>query len=76
MNTTEKVKNIICDLKHTQNIDDNFELIESGYLDSFGVMHLLTEVEKQFNISIPVESIIPENFSSAKKIAELIEKII
>lgn len=51
-------------------------LIDDKIIDSFDIVTLISEVSDEFDISIPVEEIIPENFNSAKALYELIERLI
>ena len=50
-------------------------LIDDGILDSLDIVTLITEINDKFDISIPAEEIIPENFNSAKALMALIEKL-
>lgn len=50
-------------------------LIDDGILDSLDMVTLVTEINDRFDVSIPAEEIIPENFNSAKALFELIEKL-
>ena len=47
-------------------------LVDDGILDSLDIVTLITEINDRFDISIPAEEIIPENFNSAKALYELI----
>lgn len=47
-------------------------LVDDGILDSLDIVTLITEINERFDISIPAEEIIPENFNSAKALYELI----
>jgi acyl carrier protein len=49
------------------------DLLGSGLLDSMGVMRLVGFVEETFNIKIPPEDIVIENFMDVKAIANYIE---
>lgn len=55
--------------------DFNFSLdyINEGILDSLDIVILVDSIEKHFNVSIPGELIIPENFVSLVSISSLIE---
>lgn len=53
---------------------DNDNLIESGALDSFGIVEFLTFIEEQFNVQMDLEDIVRDNFSTLQKISFLIEK--
>ena len=50
-------------------------LIDDGILDSLDMVTLVTEINDKFDVSIPAEEIIPENFNSAKALFELIERL-
>ena len=50
-------------------------LIDDGILDSLDMVTLVTEINDKFDVSIPAEEIIPENFNSAQALFELIEKL-
>lgn len=50
-------------------------LIDDGILDSLDIVTLITEINDKFDISIPAEEIVPENFNSAAALMALIEKI-
>lgn len=50
-------------------------LIDDGVLDSFDIITLVAEIDSEFDVIIPVEEIIPENFNSAKALYALIEKL-
>lgn len=51
-------------------------LIDDKIIDSFDIVTLISELSEEFDISIPVEEIIPENFNSAKAIHALIERLL
>ena len=50
-------------------------LIDDGILDSLDMVTLVTEVNDRFDVSIPPEEILPENFNSAKDLWALICKL-
>lgn len=51
-------------------------LIDDKIIDSFDIVTLISDLSEEFDISIPVEEIIPENFNSAKAIHALIERLL
>lgn len=55
-------------------LGDDDPLIESGIIDSLGIMSLLSFVEGEFSIEIPGDDLLPENFSSIAAITALIER--
>jgi acyl carrier protein len=69
---------IIKILKSTKpNIDfskNNKKLIKESVLDSFDIVTIISEIEKEFNISIKANDITAKNFDSVSKIIKLIKK--
>jgi acyl carrier protein len=59
------------DFKSTE-IDENTPLIETGLLDSFSVIKLVTFLETTFNIKIEIADLNEENIFNMKKIEELV----
>ena len=51
---------------------ENF--LEEGFLDSFDVVRLVSELDNKFGISIDGTDILPENFSNIDKIIGLLNK--
>ena len=49
------------------------DLLGSGLLDSMGVMRLVGFVEETFNIKIPPEDIVIENFMDVRAITNYVE---
>lgn len=50
-------------------------LIADQILDSFDIIALIAEIDSKFDVTIPAEEIIPENFNSAKALYALIERL-
>ena len=51
------------------------DLIGEGILDSLDIVTLVTEINSSFDVQIPPEELIPENFMSANAIWELIVRL-
>ena len=47
-------------------------LVDDGIIDSLDIVTLVTEINDRFDVSIPPEEIVPDNFNSAKALWELI----
>jgi acyl carrier protein len=52
----------------------NTELMESGVLDSFGIVRLIGFLEEKFGLHIPDQDIGPELFSSASQLAAYVDR--
>ena len=47
-------------------------LVENGILNSLDIVSIITEVADRFDVQIPAEEIMPENFDSAEALWTLI----
>ena len=50
------------------------DLIESGDLNSITILNLISDISDEFDVTVPVSEVIPENFESPEAIMALIEK--
>jgi acyl carrier protein len=50
-------------------------LIENGILNSLDIVTLITEINDHFDVMIPAEEIMPENFDSAEALWALITRL-
>ena len=50
-------------------------LVDDGILDSLDIVTLITDINDEFDVSIPAEEILPENFNSAEALWDLIERL-
>lgn len=50
-------------------------LIDGKIFDSFDIITIISEINEEFDVAIPAEEIIPENFNSAQKLYELIQRL-
>jgi len=53
-------------------LQDDSSFLESGIIDSTGVLELVSFVEETFEIEVRDEELIPENFDSVDKLARYI----
>jgi len=66
---TELVKD-----KSHANVADSDSLIESGIVDSLGIMKLIGFLEDKIAIRISDDDLVPENFSTIDSITALVQK--
>ena len=50
-------------------------LIDDKILDSFDIVTIISEINTEYDVAIPAEEIIPENFNSAEAHYDLIERL-
>ncbi len=53
-------------------LQDDDSLLDSGILDSFGIMSLLAFIEQEYGVEVPAEDIEPENFETIAAIAQTV----
>ena len=53
---------------------DDASLLEAGIIDSIGVMELVTFVGSTFNVEVPPDDIVPDNFDSVQKLADYVKR--
>lgn len=54
--------------------DDDDSLLDSGIIDSTGVLELVSFLEEEFGIEVKDEELIPDNLDSLNKLAAYIER--
>jgi acyl carrier protein len=57
----------------TRALADDDPLLESGIVDSLGVLDLVRFIESEFGVSVADEELIPEHFNSIGRIASYIQ---
>lgn len=50
-------------------------LIDDAVLDSFDIISTIAEINEVFDVQIPADEIIPENFNSARALWALIDRL-
>ncbi|MFY9213658.1 MAG: acyl carrier protein [Tissierellaceae bacterium] len=71
----EDLLEILEDLHPDIDFETHEALIDQQVLDSFDIVTLIAEIDSVFDVTIPAEEIIPENFNSAKALYKLIERL-
>ncbi|MGA1989381.1 MAG: acyl carrier protein [Candidatus Sulfotelmatobacter sp.] len=54
--------------------NDDVQLLESGIIDSLGVLDVVGFLEQTFNIRVDDDDLTPENFGNVKCIGSFVEK--
>ena len=71
----EELLSILKNMHPEVDFDAEDDLIGEGILDSLDIVTLITEINNTFDVSIPAEEVIPENFNSAAALWALIERL-
>lgn len=72
----EELLEILTDLHPDVDYESCKTLIDDKILDSFDIIAIVSEIDNMFDVAVPAEEIIPENFNSAEAIYNLIQKLL
>jgi len=71
----EKIIKILTDLRPEFDFTQtDIDFIEEGMLDSFDMVALVADLEKEFNVKIDGVDIVPENFGTVEAIENLLKR--
>ncbi len=77
MNVKESIKNyVLSELvsdKQYNGLSDSDQLIETGIIDSLGIMKLIGFLEDSLSVQIDDMELIPENFATIEAITSLVQ---
>lgn len=71
----EQLLEILKQLHPDVDFESELDLIGDEILDSLDIVTLITEINSTFDISIPAEEILPENFCTVEAIYALITRL-
>jgi acyl carrier protein len=55
-------------------IEPDEDLLTQGLIDSMGILQLVSFMEKKFNIKVPDEDIVPDNFRTLDSLTEYVTR--
>ena len=70
----DKIKEILTKIRPEFDFETSEDFIEDGYLDSFDLVTLVSELDETYGISIDGLDIIPEHFVTVQSIAAMVAK--
>ncbi|WP_322174220.1 acyl carrier protein [Acutalibacter caecimuris] len=71
----ERMYEVISSIISETDLKQERYLVTDGYIDSFDIVTIIDRLEEEFEISIPVESMVPENFESVDAMYALVTSI-
>ncbi len=71
----DQLLEILQDIRPDAEFAGQEHLVTDGILKSFDMMMLIGEIADEFDVEIPVEKVVPENFESVERIWALIESL-
>ena len=55
-------------------VGDSDSLLDSGIIDSLGILDLATFVEREFGVTLTDEELVPENFDSLDALSSFLDR--
>ncbi len=76
MSNPDRIAKVIQNVSRQEVAPDPEEsLFDSGYLDSFALTDMVTELEKEFGVSIPDSDLSPRRFETVAKMEAYLESL-
>lgn len=66
------IKNVLEEITGESVGDNQLLLLEEELLDSMSILYLVSEIEEEYGIQVPVEEIVEENFKNIDMIIKYI----
>jgi len=57
----------------SETLEDDTSFLEQGFIDSTGVLELVTFLEQRFGIEIADDELVPENLDSIRRVVAFVE---
>ncbi len=70
----EKIFSILKEIRPEFDFEESDNFVEDGYLDSFDIVTLVSELETAFDVVIDGLDVLPENFETVQDICNLISQ--
>ena len=71
----EPLMEILKNLRPDVDFETCTTLVDDRIIDSFDIVTIISEINDEYDVVIPAEDIVPENFNSAKALYELIQRL-
>jgi D-alanine--poly(phosphoribitol) ligase subunit 2 len=71
----DKILEIVGQIRPDVDFEDEKSLIDGGVLDSFDIVSIISDLNDEFDISIRITELKPENFNSVEAILALVERL-
>ena len=71
----EQIMKILSEIRPDLDFATETKLIDGGFLDSFDIIAIVSELNESFDVDINVEDLEPVNFNSAGAMVELVQRL-
>lgn len=76
--TTQELTDLLIHIRETLNIEDPFDedtpLLTAGYVDSFGVVVLLSSFEERYGVEVDESGVSHETFDTPRQMLDYIRR--
>ncbi|HHU74885.1 MAG TPA: acyl carrier protein [Clostridiales bacterium] len=72
----ETILEILSELHPEVDFETCETLIDDKIIDSFDIVTIISEISEEFDITVPVDEIVPKNFNSAKALYAMVQRLI
>ncbi len=71
----ERLMEVLAECCPDVDFESEKELITGKVIDSVDLVAVVSDIEDEFDISIPMEELVPENFDSIEAIWEMVQRL-
>lgn len=71
----EELIEILKEIKGDIDFENRTDLIDGELLTSFDILHIISALNDEYDISIPPSEIIPDNFNSAAALYAMVKRL-
>lgn len=71
----EEILKILKEFRPDIEMDAREDLVDAGILDSLDIVNIVAEMESAFDVEIPVEEVVPENFNSVSAMEKMVSRL-
>lgn len=71
----EEILAILKDLLPNVDVENSTSLADDGFIDSINVVNIVTELAINYDVDIPFEALVNENFNSVDTIVNLVKTL-
>ena len=72
----EQLMKILAELRPDVDFENETALVSDGILDSFDIVSLVGEINAEFDVTVGVDELEPENFDTVEAMLELISGLL
>jgi D-alanine--poly(phosphoribitol) ligase subunit 2 len=71
----ERLLEILESIRPDVDFANETSLMDGGFLDSFDMVSIISELDNEYGINVRVTELTPENFNSVEAIMKMIERL-